>query len=470
MSEELMPNVTFAELYVGQSAAVKRILTQRDVELFAAVSGDLNPSHLDKDFAKSIKLDDVVGHSMWSGSLISNVLGTVLPGPGTTYLEQDLKFQCPVRVGDEITARVTVRSKHATEPIVVFDCVCSNALGEKVMTGTATVLAPLEKYNAARPELPNVQVYARDKYREILARAKKMPKIKTAVVHPVSANAILAAAEAAREGLIEPVMVGPADRIKAAAAECKVDMTGWQIVDTEHSHASAAKSAQMAAAGDVDAIMKGSLHSDELLGAILPSAVGLRTKRRVSHAFVLDIPTYHKPLIITDAALNIAPDLDAKADIAQNAVNLWHILFGDLEKRLPKVGVVSAVETVTSKIPSTLDAACLCKMADRGQIADCIVDGPLAFDNAVSKQAAKDKGIVSEVAGDVDIIVVPNIETGNGLVKQMSFLGNAETAGIVLGAKVPVILTSRADSVRARILSCITAVFLANARKGGAFK
>ncbi len=402
---------------------------------------------------------------MWSGMLISSILGTVLPGPGTVYVSQNMDFALPLHIGDEIMVKLTVKSKHADKPLVEFDCQCWNGKGERVATGIATVIAPTQKIYMDRPELPDVQIYEQDHYKEILAGCRKLGKIKAAVVHPVQANAIEAVAEAVLEGLIDPILIGPEARIRSAAKACNVDVGNWTIIDVEHSQAAATKAAEMAARGEVEAIMKGSLHSDELLGAIVPTAAGLRTDRRVSHAFVMDIPTYHKPLIITDAAINIMPKLEDKVDICQNTIDLWHVLFGN--ERKPKVAILSAVETVTSRIPSTLDAACLCKMADRGQITGAILDGPLAFDNAVSKQAAKDKGITSEVAGDADILLVPNIEAGNALAKQLSFLTHADAAGIVLGARVPVILTSRADTLRARLLSCGVAIRLAHARKGG---
>lgn len=463
MTSQHMQNITFDELQIGQSAGLKRVLTQKDVELFAIVSGDINPTHLDKNFAKNLPFHGVVGHGMWSGALISNVLGTIMPGPGTIYLEQELKFEHPVHIGDEITVRLTVKSKRAENHSVVFDCVCKNGRGEKVVEGTAVVIAPTEKISTTRPELPSVEIYETDHYKDILAGCRKLGAIKAAIVYPVKANSIEAAAEAAREGLIDPMLIGPGAQIKSAAEASGVDIGPWTLVDVEFAHAAAAKAAEMAARGEVDAIMKGSLHSDELLGAVVSSAAGLRTERRISHAFVMDVSTYHKPLIITDAAINIAPKLEEKVDICQNTIDLWHTLFGSVRK--PKVAVLSAVETVTSRMSSTLDAACLCKMAERGQITGAILDGPLAFDNAISKQAAKDKGIVSEVAGDADILLVPNIEAGNILAKQLTFLGHAEAAGIVLGARVPIILTSRADSLRARLFSCAVAIYLSYARK-----
>jgi phosphotransacetylase len=300
----------------------------------------------------------------------------------------------------------------------------------------------------------------------LLARCSGFPPIPTAVVHPVTAVAIEAAADAARRGLIAPVLIGPRSRIEEAMHQAALKGTQWPIIDTEHSHEAATQAAMLAGTGKVAAIMKGSLHTDELLGAILKPEAGLRTERRLSHAYVMSIASYPKPFIITDAAVNIAPDLLAKADIVQSAVDLWRVLFDAQAK--PRVAVLAAVETVNPRMQATLDAAALCKMADRGQIADCVIDGPLAFDNAVSAEAAREKGIVSPVAGEADILVVPDIEAGNMLAKQLSFLGGAEAAGIVLGARVPVMLTSRADSERARLLSCAIAVLLAQARTSGA--
>ncbi|MDC7677504.1 bifunctional enoyl-CoA hydratase/phosphate acetyltransferase [Asticcacaulis machinosus] len=305
-------------------------------------------------------------------------------------------------------------------------------------------------------------------YDAILEKCRNLAPVKTAIVHPVKSNVIEAAADAVKEGLIVPVLIGPRKRITAAAAEVGADISGWELIDVEHSHEAGGKAAGLAASGKVDAIMKGALHTDELLGAIIRSDAGLRTERRISHAFMMEIGSYPKPFIITDAAINIDPDLTAKADIIQNAINLWQVLFdGDAR---PKVAILAAVETVNPKMQATLDAAALCKMADRGQITGAIIDGPLAFDNAINLAAAKEKGIVSQVAGAADILLVPDIESGNMLAKQLIFLGGADAAGIVLGARVPVILTSRADGLRARLLSCALAVLLSHARKAGRLK
>jgi phosphate acetyltransferase len=298
------------------------------------------------------------------------------------------------------------------------------------------------------------------KYEHLLERCQGIDPIPTAVAHPCEETALSGAIEAAEPGLITPILVGPSARIAAVAKSAKLDLAGIEIVDVEHSHDAAARAVQMVREGKAELLMKGSLHSDELLAAVV-SREGLRTGRRISHVFVMDVPTYHKVLIVTDAAINIAPNLVDKVDICQNAIDLAIAL--GLEA--PKVAILAAVETVNPNMPATIDAAALCKMAERGQIKGGILDGPLAFDNAISAEAAKIKGIDSRVAGDPDILVVPNLEAGNMLAKQLTFLANADSAGIVLGARVPVILTSRADSVRSRIASCAVAVLAAHSRR-----
>jgi len=298
------------------------------------------------------------------------------------------------------------------------------------------------------------------KYESVLVRCREVEPIPTAVAHPCEETALAGAIEAAEHGLIAPILVGPSARIAEIARLTKIDLAGVEIVDVEHSHDAAAKAVQLVREGRAELLMKGSLHSDELLSAVV-SREGLRTDRRISHAFIMDVPTYHKVLVVTDAAINIAPGLSDKVDICQNAIDLANAL--GLEA--PKVAILAAVETVNPNMPATIDAAALCKMAERGQIRGGVLDGPLAFDNAISAEAAKIKGIRSPVAGDPDILLVPNLEAGNMLAKQLTFLANADSAGLVLGARVPVILTSRADSVRSRIASCAVAVLVAHARR-----
>jgi phosphate acetyltransferase len=297
----------------------------------------------------------------------------------------------------------------------------------------------------------------------LLNRCKSLKPVPTAVAHPCDASSLSGAIEAAEHGLIVPILVGPSDKITATATASGIDLSKFRIVDAPHSHASAAKAVELIREGAAEVLMKGSLHTDELMSAIVSRDGGLRTSRRISHAFIMDIPTYHKVLIVTDGAINIAPTLEDKVDICQNAIDLAIAL--GCER--PKVAILAAVETVTSKMPATIDAAALCKMAERGQITGGILDGPLAFDNAISKQAAITKGIRSDVAGDPDILLVPDLEAGNILAKQLSFLAKADSAGMVLGARVPIILTSRADSVRSRIASCAVATMVAHARRMG---
>jgi phosphate acetyltransferase len=299
------------------------------------------------------------------------------------------------------------------------------------------------------------------KYEQLLVRCQALEPIPTAVAYPCEASALAGALEAADMRLIIPILVGPARKIAEVAEQVRLPLDGVRIVDVPHSDQAAAKAVALVRAGEAELLMKGSLHTDELLGAVVARETGLRTGRRISHVFVMDVPTYHKVLVITDAAINIAPTLDDKVDICQNAIDLAV----SLGVSRPKVAVLAAVETVTARMPATIDAACLCKMVDRGQITSGVIDGPLAFDNAISSRAAKTKGITSEVAGDPDILLAPDLEAGNILAKQLTFLANADSAGLVLGARVPIILTSRADSVRARIASCGIAMLVAHARR-----
>src|SRR5215203_3322338 len=299
------------------------------------------------------------------------------------------------------------------------------------------------------------------KYEKLLERCKALEAIPTAVVYPCEESALAGAVEAAALGLIVPVLVGPAGKIRETAEAAGIDLGKLEIEDVPESVAAAARAVAIVREGRAEILMKGSLHTDELMSVIVSRDGGLRTGRRISHVFVMDVPTYHKVLVVTDAAINIAPALEDKVDIVQNAIDLCLSL--GLER--PKVAILAAVETVNSKMPATLDAAALCKMAERGQIKNALLDGPLAFDNAISKQAAQIKGIRSEVAGDPDILLAPDLEAGNILAKQLTFLANADCAGLVLGARVPIILTSRADSVRARIASCGIAMLVAHARR-----
>lgn len=464
---EMIENRTFDEIAVGDSASLVRQLTERDIQLFAVMSGDVNPAHVDREFARDDRFHQIIGHGMWAGALISTVLGTQLPGPGTIYLDQSLHFENPVRLGDTLTVTVTARSKSADQPRIVFDCRCMRQDGEPVVTGSAEVLAPTKKVRRARVTMPDVELHDRGaKLQRLIDDVQGFEPLVTAVVHPVDTASLLGAVRAAEAGLIEPLLVGPREKIEAAAETAKVSISGYRLESTAHSHAAAAHAVALVAQGEAAALMKGKLHTDELMRAVVAADGGLRTERRISHAFVIDVPDYERLMLITDAAINIAPDLEAKADIVQNAIDLAQAL--GFTK--PRVAILSAVETVSPDLASTIDAAALCKMADRGQITGGILDGPLAFDNAVSADAAKAKGIVSPVAGHADILVVPNLEAGNMLAKQLEYMGDAQTAGLVLGARAPVALTSRADDELSRMASCALATRYHYWRRGAGAK
>ena len=448
---EYTDNVIYDEIQVGQTAQTRRTLTLDDIRAFAAVSGDNNPAHLDPAYADATLFHGVIAHGMWGGALISALLGTVFPGPGTIYLEQALHFSRPVRVGDTVTVTVTVTSKNDETKRVDLDCQVVNQRHEKVLSGMARVLAPTQRVRRLKVNAPHIQLFDADaRLRALLALGAGLAPVRCGVVHPCDADSLRGAMEAARLGLLDPVLIGPEARIRQLAEENGIDIAGIDIEPVEHSHAAAARAAAMAAHHEVEALMKGSLHTDELVRAVVMETA-LRTARRMSHVFRFDVPTYAKPLLLTDAALNIRPTLAEKADIVQNAILFAHIM----GVALPKVAILSAVETINPDIPSTLDAAALCKMAQRGQITGGLLDGPLAFDNAISPHAARIKQIASDVAGDADILVVPDLESGNMLGKQLQYLGGATASGIVLGARVPIALTSRADGATARIASAL---------------
>ncbi len=458
-ADAFVENRIFEEIGLGDSASIVRTLSREDIELFAIASGDVNTAHLDPTAPDP--LHEAIVHGTWSGALLSTVLGTRLPGPGTTYLAQVLRFGAPVTVGDTVTLSVTVREKGPKERRILLDCHYTNQHGQEVITGTAEVLAPAEKQRRPRLELPEVRLARHQRFHDLLVRATSGEPVPVAVAHPCDGASLGAVAEATEARLIVPILVGPEAKIRAAAAASGVDIGSFRIVDAPHSHAAAAEAAALVRAGQAEVLMKGSLHTDEFMQAVVTSASGLRTGRRLSHVYIIDVPAYPRPLLVTDAAVNIAPNLEQKRDIVQNAIDLAHRMgIGE-----PRVAILSAVETVNPAIPSTLEAAALCKMAERGQITGGLVDGPLAFDNAVSPEAARGKGIASPVAGRADILVVPDLEAGNMLAKQLTFLAGADAAGVVLGARVPIVLTSRADGRRTRIASCAVAVLMARARR-----
>ena len=446
-------NRTFDEITLGETACIERTLTAEDIQLFAVLSGDVNPQHLDAQFAESTRFHGVIAHGMLGGALISAVLGTRLPGPGTIYLGQSLKFLRPVHIGDTLRIGVTVNARDPKTKRLTLACLCTNQDGKEVITGEAEVIAPTERVERVRTTLPEVKLSGGGGVDRLFDHVRPLGPIPAAVVHPCDALSLSAALDARDAGLFTPVLVGPRARIETVAGDEGLDLTGVDIVDVPHSHAAAVRAVELARSGDVLALVKGSLHTDELMAAVVDARLGLRTERRISHCFLMQTPAYPRPFIITDAAVNIAPSLEDKADIVRNAIDLAHAI-GVAE---PRVAILAAVETVNPHMPATLDAAALCKMADRGQIKGGLLDGPLAFDNAVSIAAARIKGITGEVAGRADVLVVPDLEAGNMLAKQLEFLGGADSAGIVLGARVPIVLTSRADARDTRLASCAVA-------------
>ncbi len=455
-------NHPFSELKIGDSASITKTVTIDDLRLFAAATGDANPSMLDPEFADSSIYREVVAHGMWSGAMLVNLLGSELPGLGTILVDQNLRYLRPVTVGDVVTFRITVERKYERTQHVLFDAEVTLANGLRAVTGTLEVLAPNEKIVRQQLCVPEATLSNRDeRFQRFVALADGMDPVATAVVHPCDEESLKGVILAAARGLICPILVGPSDRIHQLAHAIGVDVSSFQLIDSPYSQESARIAVELVRKGKAEALMKGSLHTDELMSAVVDRATGLRTARRLSHVFRMDVPTYAKPLLITDAAINIYPDLMAKADIIQNAIDLAHVL-GTPE---PRVAILSAVETVNPKIQSTIDAAALCKMADRRQIKGGILDGPLAFDNAISLEAAQTKGIKSAVAGMADILVVPDLESGNMVAKQLEYLASAVPAGIVLGARVPIILTSRADNAETRMASCVLAVLIANANR-----
>lgn len=461
---ELIENLVFDELFLGRSAQMTRTLTQDDIHAFAIVSGDLNPAHLDADYAAASRFRGVIAHGMWEGALISTMLGTLFPGPGTIYLEQTLHFSRPVRIGDCLTVHLSVAARDEASKHVTMDCTISNQRGEVTLTGQAVVLAPIEKISRPRPPLPRMELFdphARlQQWMASLALDRDQP-VRCVAVHPCDSESLRGALQAAEHGLVSLTIVAPRAKLQVVAEAAGLSLDGVAVIDVPHSHAAAECAAEMAVRGEAELLVKGSLHTDELMHAVI-SRPALRTERRISHVFRFDIPTYPKPLLITDAAINIAPSLEEKADIVRNAITVAHAL----GVPRPKIGILSAVETVTPKLVSTLDAAALCKMADRGQITGAVLDGPLAFDNAISAEAARIKHIESSVAGHVDVLVVPDLESGNMLAKQLEYLAGAASCGVVVGARVPIALTSRADGADSRLASvALGALLVQDARR-----
>lgn len=418
--------------------------------MFASNSGNHNPLHLANEDGDGDTVNEAIAPAMFVGALISAVLGNILPGAGTLYKSQSFEFVDRAHAGDELLARVTVAQKCDNREVVLDTEVIRPDDGAVIVTGTAVVIAPEKELSFSDIEVPGLVVQRHRHFDALLDRSRPLPPIPTAVVAPEEPNSLGGALLAAKETIIDPILVGDPDKIQAAAREIDLPLGNAEIVPVRDHFDAAGVAVDLVVEGRAQALMKGHLHTDDLLRAALRKEHGLRAGRRFTHVFVMDVPGQPHPLLVTDAAINIEPDLETKIDITQNAIDLA-ISIG-IES--PKAGILSAVETVNPAIRSSIDAALLSKMAERGQIRGGLVDGPLAMDNAVSLAAARTKGIVSEVAGRADILVVPNLDAGNMLAKQLTYIAHAEGAGVVLGAKVPIILNSRADDDKARLASC----------------
>ncbi len=457
MNLGIIESKTYDEIAVGDTARTEHVLTADDAMAFASISGFhsvLNSEEL-IDRAGGIP---PTGPNMWCASLISGLFSMNIPGPGCTLTNVSLSFHDRIRVGDRILVKVQVTGKDDVTKEITFDCEAKNGAGTPIFTGTAQLLAPGEKVRWST--LPVPRLIVNNPYRHyvgLIARATSKPAVKTAIVWPCDEVSLGGAIQAFKDKLIVPVLVGPEETIRSLAAKMDIDLSEIEIVDVADSRTAALQGVALARKNEVQMLMKGSLHTDELMSAVVSREGGMRTGRRISHVFALDVPSYHKTLFVSDAAINIQPDLETKIDILQNAIDMML----KLEVINPKVAILSAVESVNPAIPSTLDAAALCKMVDRGQITGATVDGPLAFDNAISSDAARIKKIKSPVSGDVDLLMVPNLEAGNILFKQLQYLAGALAAGVVVGAKVPIVLTSRADGELARMASCALGVLLA---------
>ena len=456
-----MRNVPFEEIRLGTPLVVQRTLSRSDVELLAFASGLADALGLD-DAAGAATPDTVQGVA--AESLIAHLVNRRLPGAGSTIVEQHFEFTGRLAVGDVASASVTPIAADPASGRVTLECTVTGPAAAPVLKGRVVAIAPKRRIEQDDTAPTEVIFRRNDGFRPLFARAALGAPVPTAIVHPCDRDSLLGPLEAARRGLIVPVLVGPEAKIRAVASAEGVDLSGLRIVPVGHSHEAAETAVAMARADEVAALMKGSLHTDELMAAVVRRETGLRTGRRISHVFVMDVPSYPRLLLVTDAAVNIAPDVLTKADIAQNAIELAHVL-GVAQ---PRVAVLAAVETVNPVMAATVDAAMLCKMADRGQITGGLLDGPLAFDNAVSEEAARIKKIVSPVAGRADILLVPDLEAGNMVAKQLQYLAGADSAGIVLGARVPIVLTSRADSVRTRLASAAVMKLAAEARRAAA--
>jgi phosphotransacetylase/acyl dehydratase len=458
---EYIESTTFAEIQIDDTAKTVRTLTDEDVRMFAELTGDMSPAYFDSELARSEMFQQFVAHGMWIDTIISTSLTIKFPGPGTLYEKQNMEFYQPVAIGDEITVTMKVIAKDEKNNQVRFDCDCINQNGQAVAGGTIEAIAPTHKMTRIRAVSSFAQLPGTH-HKKLIDQAQQSPPIRMGVIHPCDNNSFMGAIDSAAAGLIEPVFIGPIAKIQRIADETGVDLSKYTVISTEHSHESADKGVIMAKFGEVDALMKGSLGLNELLSAIRNKTTGISTQRYLSHVAVMDVPTYPRLLLITDAAVMVHPTLEEKVDMVQNAIDLAHALGTEM----PKVAILSAVETVNPKIKATVDASALCKMADRRQITGGMLDGPLAIDNAISAEAAEIKGIVSQVAGYADILLAPDIEAGNMIAKQLGYLANAIFSGVVMGARVPIVLVSRADKSLSWMASSAICSLIIHHKKG----
>ncbi len=445
-------NRTFDEIQVGEHAELRRLITPDDLYVFAVASGNFNPMHLPSQDVDGDGKPENIAPAMFVASLVASVLGNLLPGPGTLFKGHRFDVLARAHAGDELLSSVTVLEKRADGTVRLQTQVVRTADAQVIIQGEADVVAPAQKFDRSGIEVPGLLVQRHRHFEALVERARQLSAVPVAVVCPDDANSLGGALLATREGLIRPILVGAATQIRAAAAGLGEAIDHLELIDIHGDAAAAAMACTLVREGRASAVMKGHLHTDDLLRAMLDKATGLRAGRRFTHVFVMDVPGRPEPLMVTDAAINIAPDLPTKADITQNAIDLALSL-----DMTPRVGVLSAVETVNPAIQSSIDTALLSKMAERGQIRGGLVDGPLAMDNAMDAGAARTKGLTGGVAGQANILVVPGLDSGNMLAKQLTFVSHAEAAGLVLGASVPVILNSRSDSPMARLASCAVA-------------
>jgi phosphate acetyltransferase len=465
MSTEFIENRTYAEINVGDGASLTRTLRPEDIQLFAIMSGDVNPAHVDPEYARSSMFHEVIAHGMWGGALVSTVLGTEFPGPGTIYIGQTLRFSRPVKVGDTVTVRITCAKKFDHNKHIICDCLCTNQDGLKVIAGEAEVLAPTDKIKRRRVEMPEVTISDRDaRYRRLLARAKGVSAETAVFAHPSHAESLRSAAIARDEAIARPVLVGPERELRELAEQNGIDLHGCRFVDMPHSRAAVAHAVAMARAGEAAILVQGSVPTqDFLLPVIAPE--GLRTlRRRLSHVLYMDVRGHPRPLIISDMMLNIEPSLEQKVEIVQNAIDFAHIM-GIAD---PKVAILAGIDTVTPKMRTTLDAAALCKMAERGQITGGVLDGPLGVENAMSMVAARAAQLRSAVAGQADVLIAPNLESGNMLAKQLEHLSDAVSGGVVLGGRVPIVLANRNDPLDSRVASLVLALLMVHHQRAPA--